>query len=298
MSISSISPSGSGVDSDSQDARQLAIGDLVRAESQTLVDEWRDLCRWDPILPPGTQPPIAPAVLDAIADALDRPQALDSAPDPAIEDVMEVFAVSVSAVEVAVELLVCLREVLRRRFVGRIPSDELAETQMRLLTVVDRAIGVAARHSVSRLSKEAYVDQATGLLNRRALDWDLEREIGRAARYGRAFTLALLAPERTLSIPEEMDRELSMISAALRDALRTGDAAYRAGTDQLVVLLPETDREMADVVLERVERSGSPVFRSGVASFPIDGPDEDELLAAAESRLSRRQGKGTVLTLP
>lgn len=284
--------------SESQEARQLAIGDLVRAESQTLVDEWRDLCRWDPILPPGTQPPIAPAVLDAIADALDRPQALDSAPDPAIEDVMEVFAVSVSAVEVAVELLVCLREVLRRRFIGRIPSDELVETHMRLLTVVDRAIGVAARHSVSRLSKEAYIDQATGLLNRRALDWDLEREIGRAARYGRAFTLALLVPERTSATPEEMDRELSMISAALRDALRTGDAAYRADTDQLVVLLPETDRELADVVLERVERSGAPVFRSGVASFPIDGPDEHGLLAAAESRLGRRQGEGIVVTLP
>lgn len=289
--------SNSSIDA-SQQAGQLAIGDLVRAESQALVSEWRELCRWDPILPPGTQPPIASAVLEALADALDRPQVLDSAPDPAIEDVMEVFAVSVASVEVAVELLVCMREVLRRRFAGRIPTDELVETHLRLLTVVDRAIGVAARHCVARLSKEAYIDPATGLLNRRALDWDLERETGRSARYGRSFTLALLVPERSPSSPEDMDRELSMISAALRDALRTGDAAYRSGGAELVVLLPETDMEPADVVLDRVERSGAPAFLSGVASFPGDGPDGEGLLAVAVSRLSSRKGQGPGVIVP
>lgn len=265
----------------------LVIGALVRAEALAIADEWRELCRWDPLLPPETQPPIAPAVLSAIADALDRPQALADSVDPAIEDVMEVFAVSVASVEVAVELLVCLRDVLRRRFVARIPREELMETNQRLLTSVDRAIGVAARHAVARQNREGLIDHSSGLLNRRALDWDLEREFGRAARYDRAFSFALLALVDPPPSPEERDRHLGILGGALRDALRTGDSAYRAGELEVALIFPETPPDAVEGVVERVGESGEAIpFVLGVVSFPDDASGADELIEVARARQS------------
>ena len=45
--------------------RPLAIADLLRADVDGTVQDWRELCRWDPVLPPQSDPPIAIALLSA-----------------------------------------------------------------------------------------------------------------------------------------------------------------------------------------------------------------------------------------
>src|SRR5262249_43661024 len=70
--------------------RDLTIIDLVAAEADGLVADWSELCRWDPMLPPDSQPPLAPAVIVALARALARPQPLGWGPDPEIEQITEV----------------------------------------------------------------------------------------------------------------------------------------------------------------------------------------------------------------
>ena len=131
------------------DAEHLAVVDLVRAEAGELASEWAELCRWDPALPPDAEPPVARTVLEAVAEALERPQPLGWGPDPALQEVTETFAASVGAVDVAVGLLVCLRETLRRRLVGYVPPAEESESMARVDMIIDRAIWTAVRAAVA-----------------------------------------------------------------------------------------------------------------------------------------------------
>src|SRR5213082_801919 len=50
----------------------LAIAKLLRDDIDGIVDSWRELCRWDPMLPPQSNPPIAAALVSALADALEH----------------------------------------------------------------------------------------------------------------------------------------------------------------------------------------------------------------------------------
>lgn len=271
-------------------SRRLAVIEFLEDEADELADAWRELCRWDPLLGPEADPPIAGGVVRAVADAVSRPQPLGWGPDPEVEKVAEMFALSVTSVEAAVGQFVCLRETLRRRLMGALPPEEESETFDRLHMIVDRAMGVAVAHIAQRLEQQAYVDPLTGLLNRRALERDGRREIGRATRYGRRFTVVLIDLDGLKIVNDRDghaagDARLSALARSLETALRVGDAAYRIGGDEFVLLLPETVETTTTAVLDRVEQTSAPPFSSGAATFPEDGGDIDGLLARADERL-------------
>jgi diguanylate cyclase (GGDEF)-like protein len=263
---------------------------IVMGEAVDLAQRWRELCRWDPLLPPEATPPVAEAMVETVGEALGRPQPLGWGPDPEVEKVAEVFAIAVGSVEAAVGELVCLREVLRRRLAGALAPDEETETLARLHMIVDRAMGVAVARVAVGLEQQAYVDSLTGLLNRRALERDLRRETARAARYGRRFSVVLLDLDR-LKVVNDSDGHaagdalLRGLSGALGRALRSGDAAYRIGGDEFVIVLPETSEETVEAVVERVQAAGAPSFGWGAAVFPDDSEDGDRLVCVADERM-------------
>ena len=272
------------------EGRTLVAVELLAEEAVDLARQWQELCRWDPLLGPDATPPTATAVIRAVAAALTRPQPLGWGPDPEIEQVAEVYAVSVSSVETAVGQFVCLREALRRRLVGALPPDEETETLDRLHMIVDRAIGVAVARIGQRLEQQAYLDALTGLLNRRALERDLRREIGRATRYRRRFTVVVLDLDGLKVVNDRGghaagDAQLRLLARGLEHALRIGDSAYRLGGDEFVMLLPETTEGTVESVLGRVRDTGAPSFSVGAAQFPDDGMDVDALLHRADERL-------------
>src|SRR5947209_674506 len=165
--------------------RRLAIAKLLRDDFEGTVDAWRELCRWDPMLPPHSNPPIATALVSALADALEHPQPLGWGPDPEMEKVVGAFTLGAGSLDVAVGQLVCLGESLRRRLFDRIPEAEVDETHLRLEMIIDRAIGAAAQQAAARAEMQTLIDSSTGLLNRHALERDLRRELARAVRYKR-----------------------------------------------------------------------------------------------------------------
>lgn len=124
-------------------ARQLAVIDLVRREATDLVNEWRELCQWDPMLPPEANPPVASRIVASFVDALERPQPLGWGTDPAMEEAVELYAMACHSTTGAVEQLVCLREALVRHIWARIPPDEVGETLARMHMLVDRAMVTA-----------------------------------------------------------------------------------------------------------------------------------------------------------
>src|SRR3954469_14269737 len=126
------------------------IVDLLREDADGIAEEWRELCRWDPMLPPQSNPPIAVALISALAAALDHPQPLGWGADPEMEKVVGAFSLSAGSLDVAIGQLVCMGEALRRRLFEKVPRAEADETHMRLEMIIDRAIGVAAQQAAGR----------------------------------------------------------------------------------------------------------------------------------------------------
>lgn len=164
---------------------------------------------------------------------------------------------------------------------------------------VEAARCMAARvERAQALSQLALVDALTLLHNRRFMNDRLEQEISRAARAGKAFSIALLDLDGFRRVNEAHghavgDRLLVAFARALRNDLRAYDVPCRLGGDEFVVLFPDCDRAGADAALDKLRRRatwalpGLPeiTFSSGVAAFPEDGSVWTELLDAADRRM-------------
>jgi diguanylate cyclase (GGDEF)-like protein len=261
----------------------LAVVDLVRAEAEAVVDEWEELCRWDPLLPPDSAPPLARSVVDAVAEALQRPQPLGWGADPALASVVEMFASSTGAIDVAIGQLVCLREAFRRHLAGHVPPAEEAESRARVDMIIDRAIWSAARVAAARLSRQLSFDPLTGLGNRKSFDGDLDRELDRAHRYGRPLTLLVVgvpALDRG-DLDEAGEAHVRRIAGVLATNARRQDTVYRLGASTFAVLLPETPGAGGRALRDRLVTGLGPGVTLGEASFPDDGEDVVSLLHVA-----------------
>jgi diguanylate cyclase (GGDEF)-like protein len=280
----------------------VAVG-LLDAEVAEVEADWRELCRWDPELPPDAEPVDPAPVVRAVVDAMRRPQPLGLGVDPQVEAAVE--ALTERAGPVAVGQLVCLREAVTRRLRGRVPAQEAEETWSRLQMTVDRAVACAARRSMEQLSREACADGLTGVLNRRAFERDLRRELGRSLRHGGAFTLVMVDVDGLKALNDSHghsagDDLLRSVAAALSTAVRREDAVYRLGGDEFAVLLSATEADQAEVFMVRVARPETPggSFSWGAASYPLDGKTPDQLVEMADARLYadkalRRRARGT-----
>ena len=272
----------------------LVAAALIDREAAELIEDWRELCRWDPELPPEVEPPGPEPVIAAVADALRRPQPLGWGADPKVAEVMDQFSDRAGAL--AVGELVCLREAVRRRLRGRLPDTEVDETWSRLQMTIDRAMAWAARRAFEQLEQAACMDALTSVLNRRAFERDLRKELGRTARHGGTFSVAILDVDHLKAVNDSAghaagDACLRAVAQALRCSIRGEDSAYRIGGDEFAALLPEASGEQAEIVMGRVAAASSVPFTWGVASCPDDAPALEGLLEIADARLYQRRAE-------
>ena len=123
------------------------------------------------------------------------------------------------------------------------------------------------------LQLQATHDALTGVYNRLRLDEDLADLVARAQRYGHGFCVALLDVDRFKAFNDTYghlagDDALRTVAARLQASVRTGDAVYRYGGEEFVLLLPAcTAREDAVAACDRVRRStpGEQTASAGVA---------------------------------
>jgi diguanylate cyclase (GGDEF)-like protein len=280
----------------------LVAAEMVAAEAEAVAAEWRELCRWDPELAPDTVPPAVEPVIAAVADALNRPQPLGWGADERMTEAIDAF--TDRAGPAAIEELVCLREALSRRLRGRVPAGEAEETWSRLQMTIDRAIACAARRAFSQLQEAARVDALTGVMNRRAFEVDVGRELGRVARHGGRFSLVVLDIDGLKEINDTLghtagDARLKALGSALRGTIRREDTAYRLGGDEFAVLLPGASPAQAERIMARVAESAAPSrFTWGVAACPADGTTIGMLVGGADARLYRRRASARRSNLP
>lgn len=147
------------------------------------------------------------------------------------------------------------------------------------LDVADLERKLIAAERVTRLHRSLHADARhdplTGIGNRLRLAEDLAGLCARVERYGHAYCVAMFDVDHFKDYNDSEghlhgDDVLRHVAAALRDAVRGGDAVYRYGGEEFVVLLPEQTLESAATAADRlratVEALALPHPRGGVVT--------------------------------
>ena len=173
------------------------------------------------------------------------------------------------------------------------------------LLLIHRSLAVPA------LEEEARVDAKTGLFNARHFAVALNEELSRARRLDRPLSLIMADLDLLRDINNTYghlagDAVLKGIAAIFRAQLRHYDVPARFGGEEFSILLPETSPEAALEIGERIRRavaesafevetSSEPIRATvsiGVAGFPKDATDTNELIHQADLAVYRAKLQG------
>ena len=156
----------------------------------------------------------------------------------------------------------------------------------------------------------AFTDHLTGLANRRRFERQLEREVARTRRFGRAFSLLLLDLDLFKRVNDTHghdvgDDVLRRVGNALQAGTRGIDTTARLGGEEFAVILTETDFAAGLEVAERLRvaigetetpAAGRVTVSIGLAEFNVATRDMRTLFNAADAALyeAKRQGRDRV----
>ena len=158
---------------------------------------------------------------------------------------------------------------------------------------------------LKKIELNAVTDPLTGLYNRRLFGESFEKELNRARRYTQPLSLVILDLHRFKEVNDKHghprgDEVLRATAATLKKALRTSDSAFRIGGDEFALLLPQTDSQQALALSRRVEAVFAEMLQPlqlevavsmdhGIAIFPQDAEQSDQLIRIADERLYRQK---------
>lgn len=161
------------------------------------------------------------------------------------------------------------------------------------------------QRALQRLEKLARTDDLTELKNRHYFFEQLQERMGQADRNDTKISLLMIDIDNFKQINDthghlKGDEVLQRTADRIRDSIRDEDLAARYGGDEFVVLLPETNRDRAEEIAQRIIENAqdseggndddiSVKMSVGVAEF--DGRknrqeiDEDQLLHQADNAM-------------
>lgn len=119
---------------------------------------------------------------------------------------------------------------------------------------------IEAKKKAEQLEKEVVTDPLTGAMNRRAYDKRIKEELVRFKRYKRVFSLLLFDVDHFKKINDTYghaigDKCLQVLIERTNPLLRETDMLARYGGEEFIVLLPETDRNGAIEVAEKLRKT-------------------------------------------
>jgi diguanylate cyclase (GGDEF)-like protein len=166
---------------------------------------------------------------------------------------------------------------------------------------------IALRRAWRREREFARTDELTGIENRRAFYELADREIRRAARYGKAFTVAYFDIDGLKLVNDRHGHEagdavLRLAADTARKTIRASDAVARLGGDEFAILLHETTAAASKTVIRKlrmaiqrlVRVNGRPMTVSLGAVTCLEAPETVEALLHMADQLlyaAKRAGK-------
>jgi diguanylate cyclase (GGDEF)-like protein len=188
------------------------------------------------------------------------------------------------------------------------PDPPADDAQRRIRESVTQAAPVLANlRNLAIAEIRAATDALTGLPNNRAVQDTIKRMVAQAGRNLSPLSAALLDLDHFKRINDAYghsrgDEVLAAVATVLRSSLRESDFVGRYGGEEFLLLLPDTGRDEAVIVAEKVRAAvaslglseiSQPVTASfGIAAVPDDAADGDTLIRAADRALYAAKGNG------
>jgi diguanylate cyclase (GGDEF)-like protein len=154
------------------------------------------------------------------------------------------------------------------------------------------------------------IDFLTGIRNRRYFIELVNMEINRARRYEHAFTVVCIDLDNFKTVNDCFghstgDILLRLVARTLQQNIRATDTVARLGGDEFAILLPETGRNAAEAILQKIQkinleimrRHGWPVTLSiGVVTFTSPPSTVDETLRISDQLMysAKNNGKDSI----
>ena len=189
--------------------------------------------------------------------------------------------------------------------------DEQLEKQLRqfqkLARISDR-YQMMMRDLNTALTQASTHDVLTGLPNRRLLVDKVKEETARSHRTHQPFTVAMLDLDDFKAVNDAFGHEagdlmLVHVAKTLKQHLRESDTCGRWGGEEFLLLLPETDSQAAQVVIERLRLAIGALhvpYEEGVLSLTVsaglatldEGGDYSSAVNRADAALMRAKREG------
>lgn len=207
---------------------------------------------------------------------------------------------------------ICIPLRSRRRILGVLqlfnaPKETFSEESLSFLHLLCdySAIAIENANQVERIQQLSITDDCTGLFNQRQLYRVLERERENARLSGSLFSLCFIDLDYFKRVNDAHghlmgSRVLAEFGETLRGMVRPVDTVFRYGGDEFVVLLHDAGKSEAERVVRRLHDAlRTRLFQTtlglnlnvrasyGVATWPEDGEEVEELLMAADAAMYR-----------
>lgn len=197
-------------------------------------------------------------------------------------------------------------------------SVSLQQKQLleKLVPYISTAIDTISMHN--RIKSLSVIDGLTQLYNRRYIMEIFKNEFNKSIRYGTSLSLVMIDIDDFKKINDTHghlsgDIVLKVLSAIIMRSLRKVDLPGRYGGEEFILILPETDKEKALTVSERIRQqveenrfktmAGEIIAVTvsiGLADFSdLESKNNElELVKIADSRLykAKRTGKNKVVS--
>ncbi len=158
------------------------------------------------------------------------------------------------------------------------------------------------------LKKLSYTDPLTGLYNRRHFDEQLEQCWDSAEQESSPLALILLDIDHFKQVNDQFshqigDAVLEIVARELQHVIRGHDILARYGGEELVLLMPDTDRDQAEEVGQRMRQCieqfnwgklaiGLTITASVGVAIKTEGSSAGELLKRADDQLYKAKDSG------
>lgn len=150
-----------------------------------------------------------------------------------------------------------------------------------------------------------YRDELTGLFNYRYFREHLPREIERNDRHDNSLSLLMIDIDDFKRYNDTHghlagNRALVALAELIEEAIRASDVAIRYGGEEFVVMLPYTSKANSVIVSDRIRQrvenhefsAESLTVSLGIAAYPGDSRDPDDLVQKADSAMYMAKSRG------
>jgi diguanylate cyclase (GGDEF)-like protein len=170
-----------------------------------------------------------------------------------------------------------------------------------LQTVADyAAIAIENAKNFRKVEELTIRDDLTMLSNARHLHSILDREVNRSQRHQKPFSMIFMDIDHFKKVNDTYghihgSELLKEVAEIIHKCIRVVDFGARYGGDEFVVVLPDTNKQEAVIIAERIretieknnflERGGLSIHFTaslGVATFPQDAETKDDLIKMAD----------------